>query len=380
MRDLLQVVIITRFGIHMKDEEWYKHRYVVHRTFGQLCVMEQSNQKYDWIICLDKEPPSWFVKELTENIKYHTNIHLLHIQNDFIQEYRNYIDTHILKNSTKEIAMVRKDDDDAISHDFIETIYKEWEENHQPLFYMEPEPNQPTIKEWRGKWTLGDKVISLFENDKDILSHLFYWKKKDNSITIYFKNEFVYFIPHVNRWDDQDLEKLKVCVNTFRDKSFLPMGRIVNHAMGYQYIFKENQHALYKSRIPGTSVGLYSILPVSNGKLSQFKDCMYDDCHGHLRKHLTKGVSFTNYSNSETKYIFVRGLINDSVTEVKSSFCIEKPEYGLSSAIIKEFKINQEFLSEFIEQIQNTENSKVRFEKFKYMVDKNIKNLKTNTL
>ena len=47
MRDLLQVVIITRFGIHMKDEEWYKHRYVVHRTFGQLCVMEQSNQKYD---------------------------------------------------------------------------------------------------------------------------------------------------------------------------------------------------------------------------------------------------------------------------------------------------------------------------------------------
>ena len=51
-------------------------------------------------------------------------------------------------------------------------------------------------------------------------------------------------------------------------------------------------------------------------------------------------VQPTMSNKNQTKYIFVRGLINDSVTEVKSSFCIEKPEYGLSSAIIKEFKIN----------------------------------------
>ena len=100
---------------------------------------------------------------------------------------------------------------------------------------------------------------------------------------------------------------------------------------------------------------------------------MYENRWGHINIYKTKGVKFNNISNISNNYIFVRGLINDCGEDIKRKYCIDNEVINLTNDIINDFSINKKFLQEFKDI--NKKYNNVSVEKFKYTVDKNIKNI-----
>ncbi len=375
-----KVVIITRFGINMKDKEWYDYRYIVHKAFGQSCILNQTNQNFEWLICLDSNPAEDFLLKLKNDFsnKYCKNIHLLHIQKNFILEYRNYIEENILTNETNKLIIVRKDDDDALNVNFIENIYNYLQNNEIKLHFIEENnPNMKRVQEWRDNWSWGDKIIDLFDNKQEIINQLFFSNDGNKEIKVYYKNDYIQSFGHSNKYGscENQLLTFKNSVEKNIDKSFTPFAIINNPSFGFQYRYEENKDKFYKSDIPGTSVGIYSILPTKDKKITNYRDCMYENRWGHTKIFKTKGAKFNNINiNNISNYIFVRGLINDCGEDIKDRYWIDNEVINLTNDIINDFSINKKFLQEFKDM--NKKYNNVSVQKFKYVVDKNIKNIK----
>jgi hypothetical protein len=376
----VKIVIITRFGINMKDKEWYDYRYIVHKTFGQSCVLNQTNKDFEWIICLDKEPPKDFMEKMKIDFKNHNNIHLLHINKNFIKEYRAYIENNILNQNTERLILIRKDDDDAIYTKTIENIYQYLQNNYINLHFINEEnPNMSYVCEFREGWFWGDKIINLFINDKSIIDELYYSRQGNNEIKIYYKNNYIQSVGPQKIYGDinKQLELLKEKINKNKNKTFIPFAIINNNECGYQYRYENCINKLYLSKIPSGAIAIYSILPTKNKKITNFIDCMHDNRWGHTRMYKTKGILFNNFK-TEPFWIFVRGLVNDSGESIKYAYLINKEYLILDDNIIKVFNININYLKQF--NILNDKMNNRSITKFKYVVDKNIKMLKDNII
>lgn len=370
-----KIVIITRFGINMKDKEWYDYRYIVHKAFGQSCILNQTNQNFEWLICLDINPPEDFLLKLKRDFKSSKNIHLLHIKNDFISEYRSYIEENILTNKTNKLIIMRKDDDDALNVNFIENIYDYLQNNEINLHFIEENnKNFTRIQDWRDKWYWGDKIINLFDNKQEIINQLFFSRNGNEEIKVYYKNDYIQSFGSPTKYGsiENQLLTLKYSVEKNIDKSFTPFAIINNPSFGFQYRYEENKDKFYKSDIPGTAVGIYSILPTKDKKITNYRDGMYENRWGHTKIFKTKGAKFNNINiNNISNYIFVRGLINDCGEDIKHRYCIDNKVINLTNNIINDFSINKKFLQEFKDI--NKKYNNVSVKKFKYIVDKNIK-------
>ena len=121
--DSVKVVMITRFGVGMKDKEWYDYRYNIHKAFGQSCMLNQTNQNFEWILCLDTDPPEDFLRKLEDDFRESKNVHLLRIQKRWVAEYRQFIHDNILTAQTQKLVLVRRDDDDAVNINYVQRIY-----------------------------------------------------------------------------------------------------------------------------------------------------------------------------------------------------------------------------------------------------------------
>lgn len=370
-----KIVIITRFGIGMKDKEWYDYRYVVHKAFGQSCILNQTNQNFEWLICLDSQPPEDFLLKLKDDFKNCKNVHLLHIKKKFINEYRNYIEENILAKETEKLIIMRKDDDDALNINFIENIYEYLRNNEINLHFIEEDnPNMTRVQEWRDNWSWGDKIIDLFDNKPEIINQLFFSRDGNKEIKVYYKHDFIQSFGSSKEYGNVNSQLLTFKNNVEKniDKSFTPFAIINSPSLGYQYKYENNQDQFYKSVIPGTSVGMYSILPIKNKKITNYRDCMYENRWGHTQVSKTKGTKF-NTIEIINNYIFVRGLINDCGGDVKRAYLIDNDYININSDIISIFSINKQYLERF--KMLNNKLNNVSIQKFYRVVDYNIRNL-----
>ena len=241
----VKVVVVTRFGVGMKDKAWYDYRYNIHKAFGQACMLDQTNQNFEWIICLDTDPPADFIQKLEEDFKDRDNIHLLRIKRRWTDEYRSFINEHILTDETEKLVCTRRDDDDAVDINFIQNIYNFLQNNEVELHFI-PEklsvsddeltarvcPFKPRWNARPSKFHWGKLIREFFQDSPDALKYLFYGKS-GTDIRVYYKNSFVGDVGRIAKHGEvgAQLQKLGEAVDGLRESEFIPFA-IMNHYHG----------------------------------------------------------------------------------------------------------------------------------------------------
>jgi hypothetical protein len=308
----VKVIVITRFGIGVTKKDWYDYRYVVHKTFGQSCILNQTNQDFEWLICLDSNPPKDFYSKLSNDVKEYKNVHLLHIESNFVNEYRKYIEKNLLENSTEKVIFVRHDDDDAIPTDFVQKIHDQLIKENELLYYIEEsDETMHRIQQLRDNCHWGRLIQNYFQ--PKICDSIFFGKNAKNNVKIYYKNKYVATVGKTLLFGpvDAQLKNLEKIIEKESAACFVPFVSIHSYSKGYVYN-KDGNHTLYKINLECNAQAIYSILPVKAKKISYFRDCMYEAGESHINLHRLKGIAYYCHDSVPENYLIVRSFINDS--------------------------------------------------------------------
>jgi len=130
--------IITRFSINLKegfqkkniklfDKNRLELRFLIFETFCLPSVKGQTSQNFDWIILIDKELPSKYVKRLQNLVGNQQNIHLV-TYTGFNLGTLDFIENALGKIKSEYVITTRLDDDDALCSNFIETVQQEYKQ------------------------------------------------------------------------------------------------------------------------------------------------------------------------------------------------------------------------------------------------------------
>ena len=361
--------MVTRFGIGMKDKEWYDYRYTVHKAFGQACMLNQTNQNFDWLICLDGSPPEDFLQKLQDDFKDSKNVHLLRIEKGeyWVDNYRSFINDNLLAEGTEKLVLIRKDDDDALNIDFIQNIYGFLENNEVKLHFIEDEgPTAKRIQPMIGCTSWTRRILEFFKDSPDIIKYLFF-AKADNDVNIYYKNNFVTCVGRISKYGKVDfqLQEMNRIINTMKDSAFTPYACINSNSHGLIFN-KDGQGNLHRTVVECSSFGLYSILPIKNKKMSQFRDCVYESSVGHSAHHAIRGTVYNNVE-TDSQFLAVRTEVNDSYgsalglisstsldldTNWKRTFGINDEDLHLYKALRTNYKIIRKAVERNIENLR----------------------------
>ena len=315
LMDSIKVVVVTRFGIGMKDKAWYDYRYIVHKALGQACMLNQTNQNFDWVICLDESPPEDFLEKLKNDFKDSKNIHLLHIKSDWIKEYRDFINENVLTKETKKLVFARRDDDDAVNVNFVQNIYDYLRDNEVELCFV-PEkhsidddeltarvrPLQPTFH-----W--GKLIQTFFKDKPDVMKYLFYGRS-GTDIRVYYKSSFVGTVGRIAKHGkvEEQLQGLAGLIDGVKDSKCIPYAHINLCCDGFILNAKgRNQFWPYN----GTLAFCYSILPVQDAKMTSFEDSQYEIALGHNIFHQCGAGVVYNRLTTPEQYVYARTQVND---------------------------------------------------------------------
>lgn len=348
----VKVVIITRFGIGVTKKDWYDYRYVVHKTFGQSCILNQSNLHFEWLICLDSNPPKDFYSKLSNDVKEYKNVHLLHVQKNFVNEYRDYIEKNILENDTKKVVFVRHDDDDGIPTDFVQKIHDQLIAEDELLYFIEEsDKTMNRIQQLRDNCHWGKLIQNYFQ--PNICDCIFFGKNAKNNVKVYYKNKYVATVGKISEFGpvDVQLKNLEKEIEKESTAAFVPFVSIHSYSRGYVYN-KDGNHTLYKINLECNAQAIYSILPVKAKRISHFRDCMYEAGESHMNLYRLKGVAYYCHDNLKECYLIVRSFINDSLGgDAYNKYIPEFYPLVLSDRLLELFSISKEQYQIFLRTI-----------------------------
>ena len=312
----VKVVVVTRFGIGMKDKAWYDYRYNIHKAFGQACMLDQTNQNFEWIICLDTDPPADFLQKLEEDFKDRKNVHLLRIKHRWADEYRSFINETILTDETEKLVFARRDDDDAVNINFIQNIYDFLQNNEVQLHFV-PEKHSvhddeltARVRPLQATFHWGKLIREFFQDSPDTLKHLFYGRV-GTDIRVYYKNSLVGDVGRIAKHGkvDAQLQKLGDSIDGLRKSSIVPF-TVINHYHG-GFIFNAKGRNQFWPHHGTLAVACYSILPVENKRMTSFQDSIYENVFGHTQfDHCGPGITY-NKMAAPAQYIYIRTQVND---------------------------------------------------------------------
>ena len=350
----IKVVVVTRFGIGMKDKAWYDYRYIVHKAFGQGCMLNQTNQNFEWVICLDESPPEDFLRKLKNDFKNSKNIHLLHIRRNWIDEYRDFINENLLTEETEKLVLARRDDDDGVSVEYIQNIYDFLGSNDVKLDFV-PEKHSDDDGELVARFRplrspfnyWGKSIYEYFKDSPDILKYIFYGrlstvsKSLYSEMRIYYKNTFVCDVGRICKYgkEDAQLQKLGELVDSLRDSEFVPYAYINHHTRGF--VFNRGRQQEFRKATAAHSGSCYSILPVKNKRLTAFQDCIYENSgYGHNTLSLCGLHVVFNEITIPAQFMCARTQINDCVFGMKPD--ADSQPQSLNNYFKKTFGITDE--------------------------------------
>ena len=346
LMNAVKIAVVTRFGIGMKDKEWYEYRYNVHKTFGQLCMLDQTNQDFEWVICLDTNPPAEFLRKLEDDFKGRSNVHLLRIKKDWIAEYRDFINDHILTADTQKLVLVRRDDDDGVPINFIHDIYDFLQNNDVQLHFVPEKHNADDGCLTRRMGPLntsfhwGRLITTFFHDRPEILKYIFFARSGADTI-MYYKNTYIGNVGRIAKYGtvDAQLRKLDSRIEGLRDSGFTPYLYINQNTGGF--VFNRKGGNEFESLAGFTHSTLYSILPVENNRLTAFRDYMYDTSKTHHGV-CTCGIEAVyNSITTPGQFIYVRTQVNDCLGGMKASISTGEP-HELNDSLKKTFSITDE--------------------------------------
>lgn len=137
MRSKMKHYIITRFSINLKGsfqkninlfgKKRLELRFLIFETFCLPSVKGQTSQNFDWIILIDKELPSKYVKRLQNLVGNEQNIHLV-TYTGFNLGTLDFIEDALGKIKGEYVITTRLDDDDALYSNFIETVQQKYKQ------------------------------------------------------------------------------------------------------------------------------------------------------------------------------------------------------------------------------------------------------------
>lgn len=114
--------VMTRFGLGIFSEEWYKHRFEIFEAITMPSILNQTEKNFKWIIFVDINLPEYARIKFFEYTKKDSRIIIY-----YINQIKENIDSDNLFNlmidSDNYILTSRIDDDDAIALDTFEKVY-----------------------------------------------------------------------------------------------------------------------------------------------------------------------------------------------------------------------------------------------------------------
>ena len=132
---MFQHYIITRFNLRRKDwkttkgseevltKKWLKNRFILFENYCLPSVKSQKNQKFKWLIFLDKNTPSEY-KEKISSYNYHN---LIPFYIDGMESFLPSIKDKIKElNVSDFIITSRLDNDDSLHCDYVDTVQSEF--------------------------------------------------------------------------------------------------------------------------------------------------------------------------------------------------------------------------------------------------------------
>ena len=343
----VKVVMVTRFGIGMKDKEWYDYRYNIHKAFGQACMLNQTNQNFEWVICLDESPPEDFLQKLKNDFKDSKNIHLLHIKRNWVEDYRDFINDNLLAEETEKLVLARRDDDDAVSIDYIQNIYDFLASNEVKLHFV-PEKHSGDTGVLTGRFRpmlpnfhWGKLIYEYFKDSPDVLKHLFYGGY-GHTARVYYKNNFVGDVGRVCKHGkvDAQLQRLGKLVDGLRESKLVPYVYINHHTSGF--IFNRDGRRQFRETSHCTHSGsCYSILPVKNKRLTAFQDSIHENPgYGHNRLSSSGPHVVFNEITIPAQFVYARTQIADCL--YRGHVDADSQPQSLNDNLKKTFSITDE--------------------------------------
>ena len=367
----VKVVVVTKFGIGMKDKEWYDYRYNIHRAFGQACMLNQTNQNFEWVICLDTNPPVDFLHKLEDDFKDRENVHLLRIKDYWIDEYRSFINENLLTDKTERLVFARRDDDDAVNINFVQNIYDFLQNNEVELHFV-PEKQRvddgeltARVRPLRASFHWGKLIGAFYKDSPDTLKHLF-CGRSGTDIRVYYKNSFVGDVGRIAEHGkvDAQLQKLGERIDKVRGGKEIVPYAIINHYRA-GFVFNAQGRNQFWPHYGTLAVACYSILPVENKKMTSFQDSVYENFLGHGDLHLCgPGITY-NEMTLPAQYVYIRTQVNDCMGGCRS----HSIPRSLDDSLKKAFSITDEGWRLYLDT--NTE-----YEVPRYSADRSVRELR----
>ena len=261
---------------------------------------------------MDSNPPDDFYLKLKKDFAGKNNIHLLRIQSNFIEEYREFIENNILDSETEKIVFVRHDDDDALHVDYTKTIHEQIETENEFLHFIEEtDESMSRIQQLRNNCHWGRLIQEHFESTINNL--IFFGKNTENDVKVFYKNKYMTTVGKISKFGSvqSQLENLQQKIEKESKSDFIPFASVHSYKKGYVYN-KNGNHNLYKIHLECNAQALFSILPTRKKKISNFRDCMYEAGESHMNLHRLKGIAYYCHDDQPENYIIVRSFINDS--------------------------------------------------------------------
>jgi hypothetical protein len=124
--------VLTRFNVKVFsktgiDSEWLNDRFKLFEQFCYPSLLEQSNQKFKWLVFFDSQTPEVFKEKVREYSKW-KNFLPVYVEGE--HDYKIYPKAVLnnLKEGTEYLITTRLDNDDALHKDFIKTLQENFNE------------------------------------------------------------------------------------------------------------------------------------------------------------------------------------------------------------------------------------------------------------
>lgn len=147
MRDEYQHFLITRMHVRIHEDlplpeaGWLEPRLEMFEKVLAPTVLAQSDQLFDWLVCVDVGSPKWLAEYVERVTKGRASVAVF----DTICE-RESISREIVarSNSTKWLITSRVDTDDALALDYIEAVHQAFRQEREFINFPDG------VQVWRG--------------------------------------------------------------------------------------------------------------------------------------------------------------------------------------------------------------------------------------
>ncbi|PLX01859.1 MAG: hypothetical protein C0594_12510 [Marinilabiliales bacterium] len=187
--------IITRYNIRIPgwekknnnpalNKDWLDHRFLLFKNYCLPSIIHQTNQNFEWLICLDVNTDESYISGLQQELYAYPHYKII-----LVDGYSRFVDTvhnHIRLSASKDefIISTRLDNDDALHKDFIQTIQNNFKHQNKCIvdfpkgICMEVEP-QVKLSHRNMKYNAFLSLIEKRENFQTIMYYFQHhkWKK-----------------------------------------------------------------------------------------------------------------------------------------------------------------------------------------------------------